>query len=308
MERFSSLVKDFLCEKSFEELGFGEKERVKWKECCARSFLRSVFLFLSKEEGDKIILSSDRAPFLELCAFLLIRSFDREATVLKRDRGNRRGAILSLPSDTKELILSQTEKDPFSCDRCRVLFVRAAYLCCGTILDPEKGYHAAFRPQTKEAAEELIEVLLDFGVALKEGREGENVILYLKESTMIEDLLSIMGAQKFSLSLMDHRIEKEIRANTNRRQNFDNANMKRSINGAQAVISAIHYLEEQGILETLSEPLQKAARLRLNQPDVSIQELCRFSEEEITKSGLNHRLQKLCQIAEKNKEEKEMMP
>ena len=122
---------------------------------------------------------------------------------------------------------------------------------------------------------------------------------------MIEDLLSIMGAQKFSLSLMDQRIEKEIRANTNRRQNFDNANMTRAINGAQSVISAIHYLEEEGVLETLSEPLQKAARLRLAQPDASLQELCRYSEEEITKSGLNHRLQKLCKIAEKIKEEKE---
>ncbi len=307
MERFSSSVKSFLCEKSFEELGFGEKERVKWKECCAHSFLRSVFLFLAKEEEGKTVLSSDREAFLELIAFLLIRTFDMEAKVLKRDRGNRLGAILSLPLEAKERVLKETEKTfHSSCDRCRILYVRAAYLSCGTILDPQKGYHAAFRPQNERAAKELCEVLLGFGVSLKEGKEGDKIILYLKESTMIEDLLSLMGAQKFSLNLMDLRIDKEIRANLNRRQNFDNANMKRAINGSQSVISAIRFLEEEGVLETLSEPLQKAAKLRLSMPEVSLVELCRFSEEEITKSGLNHRFQKLTKIAEKIKEEKEL--
>ncbi len=191
MEHFSSSVKAYLCEKSFEELGFGEKERVKWKECCSHSFLRSVFLFLAKEEDGKIILSSDRSSFLELCAFLLIRTFDIEAAVLKRDRGNRQGAILSLPLDTKKVILEKTKSVlNFSCDRCRVLYVRAAYLSCGTILDPEKGYHAAFRVQDSFCAQELVRVLSEVGIELKEGQEGGKTLLYLKESTMIEDLLS----------------------------------------------------------------------------------------------------------------------
>ncbi|MBR5295830.1 MAG: hypothetical protein IKU24_04490, partial [Clostridia bacterium] len=81
MESFSSSVKEFLCKKSFEELGFGEKERVKWKECCGISFLRSVFSFLAKKEDGRVILSSDRENLLEICAYLLIRHFDMEAAV-----------------------------------------------------------------------------------------------------------------------------------------------------------------------------------------------------------------------------------
>lgn len=306
MESFSSSVKEFLCKKSFEELGFGEKERVKWKECCGISFLRSVFLFLSQEEEGRIILSSDRENFLEICAYLLIRHFDTEAEIKKRERGNRKGAILSLPFEMKERALAASSDFlNEDCERCRVLYVRAAFLSCGTILDPEKGYHAAFRAPTENAARELSLVLESFGIEAKRGREKDISLVYLKESEKIEDLLSVLGAQKFSLDLMDRRVEKSIRAYTNRRQNFDNANMARSINGAQSVISAVHFLEKEGVLETLSEPLQKAAKLRLSQPEITLAELCRYSEEEITKSGLNHRLQKLVKIANKLKEEKE---
>ena len=80
--------------------------------------------------------------------------------------------------------------------------------------------------------------------------------------------------------------------------------MARAINGAQSTISAILYLKDAGLLETLPESLQNAARLRLARPEVSLAELCRLSEEKITKSGLNHRLQKLVLLAEQLKEEK----
>ncbi len=306
MESFSSSVKSYLCDKSFEELGFGEKERVKWKECCGKAFLRSVFLFLAQREGGEEVLSSDREKFLELCAFLLIRSFETEARVLKRDRGNRRGAILSLPEGTREKVLSAS--DNFlkeGCERCRILYVRASLLSHGTIMDPEKGYHASIRAQSEAGADELCRVLESFGIEAKKHIEQGKPAVYLKESEKIEDLLSAIGAQKYSLDLMEKRVEKSIRADISRRQNFDNANMARAINGAQSIITAIHYLDEEGVLETLSEPLQKAARLRLARPEVSLAELCRLSEEKITKSGLNHRLQKLLSIAEKIKEEKE---
>ncbi|MBE6713317.1 MAG: DNA-binding protein WhiA [Ruminococcaceae bacterium] len=306
MESFSSSVKSYLCDKSFEELGFGEKERVKWKECCGKAFLRAVFLFLAQEEDGAEILSSDREKLLEICAYLLIRAFDIEAKVLKRERGNRRGAILSLPRGTCERVLYASEKFMSEgCDRCRVLYIRAALLARGTIMDPEKGYHASFRAQNEAGADELSAVLESFGIESKKHIERGLPAIYLKESGKVEDLLSAIGAQKFSLQLMENRVEKSIRADISRRQNFDNANMARAINGAQSTISAIRYLESEGILETLSEPLQKAARLRLSLPEVSLAELCRFSEEKITKSGLNHRLQKLLVIAEKLKEEKE---
>ncbi len=306
MNSFSSLVKEYLCEKSLEELGVGENSRVKWKKCCAKAFLRCVFSNLAKEEGDSDVLSSDRQAFLEVVAYLLINTFDLEAAVLPRTRGNRKGAILSLPAGTRRRILEQTEKIlEEGCDRCRVLYARAAFLSHGTILDPEKGYHASCLAAGKAEAEELMRVWNDFGVFPKMTKTQRGYLLYFKEGSKIEDLLSVMGAQKFSLDLMNQRIDKSLRGNINRRLNFDGANLKKTVNSSQNVIAAITYLEQEEILSTLSEHLQKAAKLRLSYPEVSLAELVQHSEERITKSGLNHRLQKLVQIAETIQKERE---
>ncbi len=301
MESFSSSIKQYLCQRSFEELGFGEKERVKWKPCCGQAFLRAVFLFLSRTEKDRVSLFSRQRELLELTAYLLIRHFDLEAEVLS---DGTTGAIY-LPSGSRERILKETEtvlKE--DCENCRILFVRAAFLSCGTVLDPKKGYHAAFLTPGEEASE-LLDVLLQFGVPARSRKEKKGNLVYLKESGKIEDLLSIIGAQRFSLELMNQKIEKSIRGNINRRQNFDDANLKKTVFGAQSVIAAIHYLEEKGILNHLSDPLQKAAKLRLSYPEVSLQELCERCEEEITKSGLNHRLQKLLNLAKDHKKKEE---
>ena len=302
MESFSSSIKQYLCQRSFEELGFGEKVRVKWKLCCGQAFLRAVFLFLAHKEKDRVSLFSRQRELLELAAYLLIRHFDLEAKVLS---DGTTGAIY-LPGDSRERILKETEtvlKE--DCDNCRILFVRAAFLSCGTVLDPKKGYHAAFLTSGEEEAAELLEVLLQFGVPARSRKEKKGNLLYLKESGKIEDLLSIIGAQRFSLELMNQKIEKSIRGNINRRQNFDDANLKKTVFGAQSVIAAIRYLEERGVLNHLSDSLQKAAKLRMSYPEVSLQELCERSEEEITKSGLNHRLQKLLTLAKDHRKKEE---
>lgn len=303
MGSFSSQVKDHLTERCFEELGIGEKNRVKWKECCGKTFLRAVFLFLAKEEKESCVITSSRTNFLEIIEYALIRLFNLEAKVCQSD-GSRIIRLL-LPRKTRESVLRKTESDTFLCERCRLLFVRAAFLSCGTVLDPGKGYHAAFCTSDVESAEELYERLLEFGVEAKTTLDEKGFHVYLKDSTKIEDLLSLMGAEKYALELMNSKIEKSIRSDINRRQNFDGANLQKSIDGAQHVIESIRYLEERGRLETLSEPLQKAAKLRLSFPEISLKELCLRSEEEITKSGLNHRLQKLCVLAEKMKKEEE---
>ena len=86
MESFSSSVKDYLCRKSFEELGLGEQEKVKWKMCCGLSFLRGVFLFLARDEKEEIAITSRREDFLEIIAYLLIRCLGVEAKVCRKGR------------------------------------------------------------------------------------------------------------------------------------------------------------------------------------------------------------------------------
>lgn len=304
MEHFSSLVKKYVCGKTFDELGIGEKSRVKWKDCCPRLFLRSVFLFLSREEDGRTVLFSEWQDLLEITAYLLIRVFDLEAEIGPYSGKNRKGAALFLPEGTGKFVLEQTESDASrACGRCMELFVRGAFLSCGTVLEPEKGYHASFFVRESSAAEELCGVLSLFGIEAKKSPLSDGVSVYLKNSGLIEDLLSLIGAERFAMRLMDEKIKRSIRGDINRRQNFDSANLQKAVDGAQSVILAIRELEKKGVLETLPEPLQSAAKLRMSYPDVSLKELCERSEEELTKSGLNHRLQKLVRLAEQLKNE-----
>ncbi|MBR2634680.1 MAG: DNA-binding protein WhiA [Clostridia bacterium] len=305
MESFSSLVKKHLCEKSAEEFGVSEGNRIKRKNCCAAAFCRGALLFLPGD-GDRELFRSDREDFSELIAYLMISRFSAEPRLFPKSKTKAESFELFFSVSEQDRILGETEGIAFSsCRDCAVMFLRAAFLSCGTVMDPRKGYHAAFYIKNPCSADELIEVLALFDIEGKKSTSSKGNFVYLKESGKIEDLLSLMGAQRFSLELMNRKIEKSIRGNINRRQNFDGANLQKTVNGAQHVIEAIHYLEKKEVLPTLSEPMQKAAKLRLSYPEVSLKELCSRSEDEITKSGLNHRLQKLCQLAEKLKSEEE---
>jgi len=305
MRSFSSLVKEYLCSKSLEELGIGVQSREKWNECCSKSFLRGLFLFSPKKE-EGIVFTEKQEMLAEIVAFLLIRIYGIEIPVQNFLSEGKK--CFAVSSKVVEKVLNDTEPvSEIRCDRCRVLFVRAAFLSCGTVLDPRKGYHGAFSPRCLKGEEELLGVLSCFDLIPKRSVGEKGVLLYWKESGKVEDLLSVVGAQRFSLKMMNQKIEKSIRGNINRRQNFDEANLKKTVDGAQSVIAAIHFLQENGVLETVSEPLQKAAQLRLNYPEVSLKDLVDRSEEEITKSGLNHRFQKILRIAENLKKEKMMI-
>ena len=217
MEGFSFQTKEYICTKTEEELGIGEK-RVKWKECCSKSFLRSVFLFLAEEREEGTVLASPLSLLLEISAFLLIRCFDLEARVEERKKN---AMALILPCGTKERILSETEwLREGACNRCAAIGVRGAFLSCATVMDPMKGYHAAFSLREEREERELASLLDLCGLTMKRGLQKGKRILYLKDSSQIEDLLSLVGAERFAMRMMDCKIEKSIRGNINRRQNL----------------------------------------------------------------------------------------
>ena len=302
MVKFSARVKSHILQKSFEELGFNEKERVKWKDCCSRAFLRAALIFLARREEEAVVYAGRGHSLAEIVTFLLLRGGYAEPVVIPSARSDR--FTLTLSKNEHERILCETACFPEDgCDRCRVLYLRAAFLSCATVLDPSKGYHAAFLSKDPRGTAELVGLLEDFDVYPSLSRQNGGDLIYFKDSRKIEDLLSLVGAQSFALDLMNQKIEKSIRADINRRQNFDDANIKKTVNGAQTVIEAIHYIETTVGLESLSEPLQKAAMLRMAFPEVSLSELCQRSEDEITKSGLNHRLQKIVRLYETMKRE-----
>lgn len=184
---------------------------------------------------------------------------------------------------------------------CFSAFIRGAFLACGNINDPEKEYRAEFNVKDEHTALELQALLALQGINLKSSKRAKGLQLYTKESTVIEDLLTLMGASRHTLDIMDTKIMKSVKNNINRARNCDSANISKTVEASIKQRTAIEYLESVHRLESLPEELLQAALLRKNNPDATLKELCRISEVPITLSGLNHRFKRIIEIYEQIK-------
>ena len=132
-------------------------------------------------------------------------------------------------------------------------------------------------------------------------KRGNNFVLYFKDSEEIEDVLTIMGATESSLILMGSKMMKSVRNKINRQINFETANISRTINASMVQINAINKIKERKAFNSLPLQLQKIAEIRLNNPDMSLGDMQKELDEDISRSGVNHRLNKLIEIADKLK-------
>ncbi len=181
---------------------------------------------------------------------------------------------------------------------CRAAFIRGAFLASGTVTDPDKEYHLEFSCPSANLAQELQALIHTFEIEMKLTRRGGANVLYLKKSGDIEDLLLRMGASETVMMLMGSKMYKDVRNTVNRRVNFENANIARSIAAAGKQYDAIRAIAAHGGLDSLPPELKELAQLRLEHPDVSTGEIRRMLSDSLTVSGVNHRFQKLIRIAE----------
>ncbi len=182
---------------------------------------------------------------------------------------------------------------------CFASFVRGAFLSCGNINDPQKEYRLEFNIKSEALGLEFQARLFQNGINMKSTKSGKGLKLYTKESTIIEDLLTLMGASKHTLDIMDTKIMKSVKNNINRARNCDSANISKTVEASIRQRTAIEFLQRADRLESLPQELLSAAYLRLQNPDATLKELCKISPEPLTVSGLNHRFNKIIQIYEK---------
>jgi len=192
-----------------------------------------------------------------------------------------------------------TLSDLCRCEQCLPSFLRGAFLCCATVTDPTRAYHLEFSVSFSQVHALLIEAMEAAGFAPKQiQRRGAHTVLYFKDGEAIADFFAYIGAQKEAFSLMNQKIERDLRSRANRRTNCDTANIDKMIQAAQSQIEAIALLERHDLLRHLPEPVQETARLRCEYPELPLQELAALHQSPVTKSGMNHRLQKLIRMAE----------
>lgn len=178
------------------------------------------------------------------------------------------------------------------------VFTAGVFLACGSVNDPSKEYHLEFACPEKGLADQLSLLLGDIGVTAKTVvRRGQNIV-YIKDSESIEDTLTFIGASQCTLELMNMKIYKDIRNKANRIANCDAANIDKVVKAAMKQIEDIRLIDHIVGIESLSDELREVAQLRLDNIDMSLQEIGESLSEPISRSGVNHRFKKLAKMAD----------
>ena len=178
------------------------------------------------------------------------------------------------------------------------VFTAGVFLACGSVNDPAKEYHLEFACPDEGLASQLVVLLNDIGATAKTMlRRGQNIV-YIKGSESIEDTLTFIGASQCTLELMNMKIYKDIRNKANRIANCDAANIDKVVKAAMKQIEDIKFIDRAVGIESLSEELREVAQLRLENTDMSLQEIGENLSEPISRSGVNHRFQKLAKMAD----------
>lgn len=179
-------------------------------------------------------------------------------------------------------------------DQGTAAFVGGAFLACGGLTDPAKRYHLEFAVPREEAAPVLTGVLEEVGFQPKVSSRRGLPLIYSHDSEQIEDLLTFIGCPLTSLEIMNIKILKERRNAANRAVNCDNANINKVVDAAAQQVAAIQAVG----VDNLPEELQVLARLRLQHPDDSLRELGQRLDPPLSRSGVNHRLDRIRKLAE----------
>ncbi len=176
--------------------------------------------------------------------------------------------------------------------------VRGAFLGSGSLNNPNNKYHLEILFESKVNAEYISRVLREFHIQTKILIRKKSFSIYIKEAEEISKFLALIGANKSVLNFEEIRVERDTRNNINRLVNCETANLNKTINASVTQIQAIKYLKQRKKFEELPDTLKEIAEIRLKNPDASLVELGKMLQNPIGKSGVNHRLKKICEIAE----------
>ena len=196
---------------------------------------------------------------------------------------------------TLRVNLSNLEQSNEDC--CSKAFLRGAFLVCGSVTDPQKDYHIEFSVTKAKLCEDLMQIIGDLGLRCKKITRNNSYVIYAKEAESIEDYIGTMGANHAFLEVMQTRAMKDIKNQINRRSNFESANMSRSIEAGLKQVTLIEEVLSKIKLSDMTKDLEELCSLRLENPDISLDELGKMMNPELSRSAVSRRFKKLEKIA-----------
>lgn len=258
-----------------------------------------------KEELAKCMVSGKHCQLSEMLAIKTYstKNLDKEEIVKweefpnENELSSRKFFTLSKKTDNIRNEIMALADIKRSC--CKRAFLRGAFLCVGSISDPGKSNHLEFVCTSEEMADLLIEYMAEFEIVAKTIRRKKHFVVYLKDGEEIVNLLNVMGAHVSLMEFENQRILKEISNSVNRRVNCETANIAKTVNAATKQVEDIILIRDTCGFGGLPQNLREMAQVRIDYPEASLKELGSYLDPPVGKSGVNHRLRRLSEIADK---------
>lgn len=275
--------------------------------CAAIRFLGEV---QTGEKGTRITFQTENVTLAKKYYTLLKRTFRGDVVLNIRGQAGagkmRQFRILVRdPQMVEELLTSTMLEDDarfrgevLQKDCCRRAFIRGAFLASGSMSNPGKSYHFEIVCRHEMQADNLCRLICQYGISAKMIQRKNRYVVYIKESEGIIDILNVMEAHQASMELENVRIIKDMRNSANRQFNCDAANINKQVKAAAKQLEDIRLIQEEIGLDNIPAPLREMAEVRMEHPDVTLQELGNFLDPPVGKSGVNHRLRKLAALAD----------
>lgn len=214
-------------------------------------------------------------------------------------KNGKRHFSVSIPDDSERGRIISLFDDYLPKERCcKVSALRGAFLAGGTITNPQKDYHVEISAFTQNHADTIYSLLSDLGINAKITQRSTSYSVYIKGSEQIEDFLGMIGALDSYWKILEVVVEKDIRNKANRAANCDAANIGRTVAAASKQVDAILKIKEKTGFDNLPDELREIAEIRLENPELSLREIGAMLSSPISRSGVNHRLQKLVEMAQ----------
>lgn len=289
---FSASVKAELCAVTDES------------RCCLKAELYGMLLFarafslgeISLQTENEMVAKRYYNLLKKVCGVTAVMHYPRvkggmiTATVQKKGERER---VLSFFSHTGQELVLRVNRANLEEECCPAAFLRGAFLVCGTMTDPQKDYHLEFLLSHRKLSLDLTHILTQANLEAKTTERRGAVVVYFKESENIEDLLTLMKATNSSLLLMNVKIYKDLRNRVNRVTNCETANLSKTVEAVRRQLWAIDLIDQVEGLDSLPPALREIAEQRRAHEEMSLSELGEVLNPPLTRSGVNHRLQKL---------------
>ncbi len=287
---FSKKTKEALC------------RQIVSQSCCCEAELMGILMFAGKFKGSQVRVSLESLDSIMRFQLLLKKCLDADTKI-----ESMKNSFFCVLSDKKVLKrIVEYENQTVACGEtfiknecCRGAFLRGAFLGGGTVSDPKKNYNMEFAIHSKKIHDEFKTFLQNMGLGFRSVKKKNTYVLYTKNSEIICDALAHMGAFSSQMEILNIKIEREVRSDITRVSNSETANMDKVMEASGKHIVAIKKLSENVGLDSLPDELREVAVLRLENEDLSLEQLGKKLIPPLSKSGVNHRLKKILDIAEK---------